>query len=79
MDALGERVGLRGNYYGTQSGTLSQLILLNDVGKLSDEEFDREIREIASCRDDTEWSGPERYEEDIRKEEELRKKRSKRK
>jgi hypothetical protein len=42
------------------SGTLSQLILLNDVGKLSDEEYNREIKEIASYKNDTEWSGIER-------------------
>jgi hypothetical protein len=34
---------------------------------------------LFTYRDDVEWTGLERYEEDLRKEEELRKKRSKKK
>jgi hypothetical protein len=73
---LRRELGLKFNVL---EATLVQLILLRDIGVLSKEGFDREIKEIASYKNDVEWTGLERYEEDPRKEEELRKKRSKKK
>jgi hypothetical protein len=54
---LRRELGLKFNVL---EATLVQLILLRDIDVLSQEEFDREIKEIASYKNDTEWSGIER-------------------
>jgi hypothetical protein len=51
---LRRELGLKSNVL---EATLVQLILLRDIDVLSQEEFDREIKEIASLKDDTEWYG----------------------
>jgi hypothetical protein len=73
---LRRELGLKFNVL---EATRVQLILLRDIDVMSQGEFDRELEEIKSYKDDVEWTGLERYEEDIRKKEELRKKRSKKK
>jgi hypothetical protein len=73
---LRRELGLKFNVL---EATLVQLILLRDIDVLSQEEFDQELEEIKSYKDNVQWNEPERYEEDIKKEEELRRKRSKKK
>jgi hypothetical protein len=73
---LRRELGLKFNVL---EATRVQLILLRDIDVMSQGEFDRELEEIKSYKDDVEWTGLERYEEDISKKEELRKKRSKKK
>jgi hypothetical protein len=54
---LRRELGLKFNVL---EATLVQLILLRDIDVMSQGEFDREIKKIASYKNDTEWSGIER-------------------
>ena len=49
---LRRELGLKFNVL---EATLVQLIMLRDIDVLSQEEFDREIKEIASYKNDVQW------------------------
>jgi hypothetical protein len=65
VDKLRKELGLP---HGNLEGTLIQMLLLKDVNILSEREFQQQVDEIKSWKDDVEWYGVEECERRARAE-----------